>query len=246
MIKLVEAVNELQKNFGISYILTQIKSNMIAYAHDNSVNTWIDANSETVIQLFDKTAYLISNASGLSDEMQQFVKFLCPEKIISEQSVAKKMGLEFNTIGIIMKQKNCDCNKFDLSSPPFPEYSKIYSLLSDFSAFEIGSRESFIADLSLRIRNKTARIYESNSYLAVALSGFETDNSAIVSAVAVAKNMQKSGIGSAVLNKICSSLNSDGKIVFICRKQNENEHFYIKNGFENADKLVECIIKTRD
>ena len=243
MISAIDAQSELcefSENGNI--FLVKILSNMTAYGNLPFVRTWVQGKN-AVIQTVDDSAVIFANTNADFDEIAEFLPFCGAKTVFTSYENAAKLRLNVMESGIILRKSRTTAH-----SPPsgitrqyYPDYSRIHSLLYN-CGFTLPNRDDFAADLSLRLRNDTARIYCNDNYTALCIVGYETAKSAIISAVAVSPDIRRHGLGSDVLTSACSSLENEQKQVYLYREIDKNEDFYLKNGFTEIGSFASCKI----
>lgn len=231
---------EFSENGNI--FLVKILSNMTAYGSLPCVQTWVQ-DKNAVIQTVDDSAVIFANTNADFDEIAEFLPFCGAKTVFTSYENAAKLRLNVMESGIILRKSRTTAH-----SPPsgitrqyYPDYSRIHSLLYN-CGFTLPNRDDFAADLSLRLRNDTARIFCNNNYTALCIVGCETAKSAIISAVAVSPDIRRHGLGSDVLTSACSSLENEQKQVYLYREIDKNEDFYLKNGFTEIGSFASCKI----
>ena len=231
---------EFSENGNI--FLVKILSNMTAYGSLPCVQTWVQGKN-TVIQTVDDSAVIFANTNADFDEIAEFLPFCGAKTVFTSYENAAKLRLNVMESGIILRKSRTTAH-----SPPsgitrqyYPDYSRIHSLLYN-CGFTLPNRDDFAADLSLRLRNDTARIYFNDNYTALCIVGYETAKSAIISAVAVSPDIRRHGLGSDVLTSACSSLENEQKQIYLYREIGKNEEFYHKNGFTEIGRFASCKI----
>ena len=231
---------EFSENGNI--FLVKILSNMTAYGSLPCVQTWVQGKN-AVIQTVDDSAVIFANTNADFDEIAEFLPFCGAKTVFTSYENAAKLRLNVMESGIILRKSRTTAH-----SPPsgitrqyYPDYSRIHSLLYN-CGFTLPNRDDFAADLSLRLRNDTARIYCNDNYTALCIVGYETAKSAIISAVAVSPDIRRHGLGSDVLTSACSSLENEQKQIYLYREIGKNEEFYHKNGFTEIGRFASCKI----
>lgn len=243
MISAIDAQLELCKfSENGNIFLVKILSNMTAYGSLPYVQTWVQGKN-AVIQTVDDSAVIFANTNADFDEITEFLPFCGAKTVFTSYENAAKLRLNVMESGIILRKSRTTAH-----SPPsgitrqyYPDYSRIHSLLYN-CGFTLPSRDDFAADLSLRLRNNTARIYCNNEYTVLCIVGYETAKSAIISAVATSPDIRRHGLGSDVLTAACSSLENEQKQVYLYREIGKNEEFYHKNGFTEIGSFASCKI----
>lgn len=243
MISAIDAQSELcefSENGNI--FLVKILSNMTAYGNLPFVRTWVQGKN-AVIQTVDASAVIFADENADFDEIAEFLPFCGAKTVFTSYENAAKLRLNVMESGIILRKSRTTAH-----SPPsgitrqyYPDYSRIHSLLYN-CGFTLPSRDDFAADLSLRLRKNTARIYCNNDYTAICIVGCESAKSAIISAVAASPDIRRHGLGSDVLTAACSSLENEQKQIYLYREIGKNEEFYHKNGFTEIGSFASCKI----
>lgn len=222
--------------------LVKILSNMAAYGMLSCVRTWVQGKN-AVIQTVDDSAVIFADTNAIFDEIAEFLPYCGAKTVFTSYENAAKLRLNVMESGIILRK-----SRMTNHSPPsgitrlyYPDYSRVYLLL-EHCGFTLPSRDDFAADLSLRLRKNTARVFCNDDYTALCIVGCETAKSAIISAVAVSPDMRRRGLGSDVLQAACSSLENEQKQVYLYREIGKNEEFYRKNGFTEIGSFASCKI----
>ncbi|MGN0115656.1 MAG: GNAT family N-acetyltransferase [Acutalibacteraceae bacterium] len=223
--------------------LIKIRSNMTAYSNLSCVRTWVQGKN-AVIQTVDDSAVIFADERADFDEIAEFLPFCGCKTVFTSYENAAKLRLNVMESGIILRK-----SRMTNHSPPsthikrqyYPDYSRIYSLL-EHCGFTLPSRDDFAADISLRLRKNTARVFCNNDYTSLCVVGCETAESAIISAVAVSPDMRLQGLGSNVLQAACSSLENEQKQIYLYREIGKNERFYRKSGFIKTGSFASCKI----
>ncbi|MBU5462912.1 GNAT family N-acetyltransferase [Lachnoclostridium sp. MSJ-17] len=128
-----------------------------------------------------------------------------------------------------------------------PDLRSAYDLIFSCSGegFQPPAFEDFYVDMNHRIRHGTARIRgvkHEGRLAAVAMTVAESDDGAVLGAVACAKEYRRLGYASTVVKSITNSLVSEGKSVFLHRAKNENISFYSGLGFTECGTWQELIL----
>lgn len=245
MIKAVDSADEI---CGFSednnVYLIKILSNMKAYSRAFGTQTWTQNNNgnHAVLQATDDSLIIFADDNADFEEISEFLPYCGCKSIFTSSKTAKKLHLSPIESGIILRQNHSPPKRYAKCAVVrqyYPDYSRIYSLLKS-CGFTLPDRDSFAADLSLRMRRQTARVFCDTNINAVCIVGFETAKSAIISAVAVSHDMRLNGLGGSVLKAACSSLKNEQKQVYLYRETDKNEEFYSKNGFGEIGSFVNC------
>ncbi len=121
-----------------------------------------------------------------------------------------------------------------LAFADLPPLSKVYALLEQCQdeGFQVPAFESFFVDVSHRLRHHAARLAaleQNGRLLACGLSLWETADSAVLGAVAVAPEARGKGLGSAVVLRLLEQ--QPEKKIFVFRAKGKNRAFYQRLGF---------------
>lgn len=125
-----------------------------------------------------------------------------------------------------------------------PSLSQIYTLLERCwdEGFQVPAFESFYVDVSHRLRHHAARLAaleQNGRLLACGLSLWETADSAVLGAVAVAPEARGKGLGSAVVLRLLEQ--QPEKKIFVFRVKGKNRAFYQRLGFVPKTYFMEGI-----
>lgn len=243
MISAIDTPTELcEFSENCNIFLVKILSNMTAYGSLPCVQTWVQGKN-AVIQTVDASAVIFADENADFDEIAEFLPFCGAKTVFTSYENAAKLRLNVMESGVILRKSRTTAH-----SPPsgitqqyYPDYSRIYSLLYSCS-FTLPPRNDFAADLSLRLRKNTARIFCNDEYTALCIVGCETAKSAIISAVAASPDIRRHGLGSDILQAACSSLENEQKQIYLYREIGKNEEFYLKNGFTEIGSFASCKI----
>ena len=96
-----------------------------------------------------------------------------------------------------------------------------------------------------KLRHNAARICgieHDGKLAALAMTVAESDDGAVLGAVACAQEFRRSGFASAVVKHITNSLISEGKNVFLHRAKNANVSFYSGLGFSECGTWREYLL----
>lgn len=248
MLKLVESRDELTL-FDETDNIFVIKStaNFLTYFGNACHSLWRQ-NDSALISIVDANTVIWSSDNADFEEISAFLRHSGLSGIFTNRFTAEKMSLNIRHSGQIMKFAPNAANYFNIinkanfsecKNQPFAKYSAVYSLLEK-CGFGLPEKNAFLADLSYRRHRRTSRIFADDDYFAVSLTGYETDRSAIISAVAVDEKYRRRHLGSECLNRLCNELLHENKSIYLYREKDKNEQFYISNGFENTGEFVNC------
>lgn len=94
--------------------------------------------------------------------------------------------------------------------------------------------EDFYVDVNHKLRHDAMRMVglaEGRRLVSVAMTVAESDEAAVLGALACDPAYRKKGYGSTLIKTLCNSVIGEGKAVYLHRAQNANEAFYRKLGF---------------
>ncbi|MGN0558051.1 MAG: GNAT family N-acetyltransferase [Acutalibacteraceae bacterium] len=184
-------------------------------------------------------------------EIADFIAFLKPFSILCDDSIGLKLDSYSKQSGMVLKYNSDSVkNKSEQSIKVIknPDIKKLYILLksTDFENFTNVDFESFYLDLSHKIRHSCARAYavfDGDKIISCAVVPFETQDCAIINAVATDINYRRKGIASSLLKSIISELQSENKSIYIYREMNKNTKFYKGLNFCEKSVWSEYIIR---
>ncbi len=189
-------------------------------------------NITALISLVDSVMTLF-NINANIFELGEFIKYISPIGIFTDIKTAELLSLK--------KETECDTL---IIKPPYNTVGAAentcagldYAIDIVSSRLNIGKKEVFKADISHRIRHNCATFITTNYSAAFALF---SENSAIVSGIAVLSSTEKSGIGSATLKRLLLSIRE--RPMLVCA-EDKNTPFYLKNGFTLLERCAYCRI----
>lgn len=176
------------------------------------------------------------------DELSAFMRVSGAASIIADGKYLLEVGLDRIT-GPILKSSNVMENElyFDVTEPTVKE---VYSVISKCVSknFAVPSYESFALDVAHRLSKNTLRIYgikEKDTLISCIMTLAETDDSAVLGALATDPDFRHSGYGTFLIKYINNVLVNEGKSVFLHRAPDENIEFYNRLGFEHIGTWAE-------
>lgn len=174
----------------------------------------------------------VSGVPEDAEEFQEFLSMISPEAIICSCDFPEPAGFKEIQSGVIMKAEAH--GKYGHLEPDMDIRFKDYFELFSEAGLEL-EYEGFCMHMSRYMRSKSGFLEKSichgNMVAAAAVSDV-TDTAAILNAVAVREKYRRRGIASEILKRIEGKLG--GRKVFLFREHNENEEFYLRNGYKNA------------
>ncbi len=143
------------------------------------------------------------------------------------------------TEGVIMKTSSMIPSEGEETNVIVPEIKDAYELLVKCAddGFTPPSFEDFYVDVNHRLRHRSIRMYgikDNEKLAAVAMTVAESDNGAVLGAVACDPEYRRMGYASMAVRHIVNRLVTENKTVFLHRSQNANAAFYNKLGFADC------------
>lgn len=177
-----------------------------------------------------------------SIEAEDFVRMLSPQTLLCSASCGFSFdGMEKHS-GELMQLTNKSTvsdklpDGFKAAELTGDMYSlkEVYSLLcSSFSRNNESDFETFFIDNSHKIRHSSAQMYavydESGSIASTLSVSALSSSAAVIGSIATKDDLRRNGIAGAMLTHISQSIESNGKEVFLMRR--ENIKLYEKCGF---------------
>ena len=197
-------------------------------ADENGICTGAIARNGSNFILF------LTDGSNL-DEISSFLRVSGASGILCDG----KYSLDYSgreSEGVIMKIS--EPIMVDEEEPGFivPDIKDVYDLLVKCAeeGFMPPPFDEFYVDINHRLRHQSIRMYgiEDNGTLAaVAMTVAESDNGAVLGAVACDPEYRRMGYASKAVKYTVNCLVNENKTVFLHRSQNANAAFYNKLGF---------------
>ncbi|MCH5298299.1 MAG: GNAT family N-acetyltransferase [Ruminococcus sp.] len=202
----------------------------------------IDGNPTALIARLE-TAFILQITDYADiDELSAFMRVSGAASIIADGKYKLCIGLDKIT-GPILKSSVVMENErsFTVNEPTVKE---VYSVISKCASknFAVPSFESFALDVSHRLSKNTLRIYgikEKLTFISCIMTLAESDDSAVLGALATDPDYRNSGFGTFLIKYINNVLVNEGKSVFLHRAPDENIDFYNKLGFEHFGTWAE-------
>ena len=160
------------------------------------------------------------------DEVSSFVRVGGAAGIICSGSYELDLNMKTTTGAVLVR------------NTPFEEDGGL-------SFVEPDLRADFYVDVNHKLRHNAARICgieHDGKLAALAMTVAESDDGAVLGAVACAQEFRRSGFASAVVKHITNSLISEGKNVFLHRAKNANVSFYSGLGFSECGTWREYLL----
>ncbi len=173
-----------------------------------------------------------------ADEIAQFLGMLACDEIMCSKSTAELLGLADCALkkSYLFRGKAGEYPSENLGEE---HYKQLYRLVSDNipDSFKKSDEAylSWLSDFTFRKRRNLARsrgVTKNGELLSSVITGSETKDSAILSAVATSESARGAGIGKAtVLSAVCE-LQKEEKEVYVIALNKSAEGFYEHIGFK--------------
>jgi predicted GNAT family N-acyltransferase len=241
MIKKVSLQEELS-SFDNTIFGCRIQSTAAAYGLDEPfAQFWMQDNQAAICKLDDSVTLDASDDADFG-ELKDFILMTGAKHLLCDLRVARKLGLAADVQGEVMVYQNAVKPKTPASFELNPSLRGLYTLLCECETdtFRTPEFEPFYMDLSHRIRHGTATavgVKDGDALVSCAICIAQSEDQAVVSAVATKPGQRKKGFGHAALAAVLSQLKQEK--IYILRACNENEYFYKSFGFQSAGEFAE-------
>lgn len=193
------------------------------------------------ISKLDSALTLCTSSSCDYKELKDFIGILDVKDILCNFQTAKVLNFQIERHGEIMVYYNTPKTVRTDSEEP-PRLKEVYELLCACrtETFIPPEFEPFYLDMSHRIRHGAASIAgvrRDGALVSCAMTSAQTQEAAVLSAVAAHPDFQKQGFGRLAVNTLISQLPQ--KLCFLFRAENENEAFYRSLHFESYGEWAE-------
>ena len=223
------------------YETVKMKSLLLAYGTNTDfLCFWVQKNNEKTISAlmrFSNELTVWCDSKNINEdnisELRQFTEFLNLQ-VFSRADVLK----------ILLKDTSvsCACMEFRgngvFSESTELSYKQIYNLLadSDNKGIKLPEFQDWYVDFNHSVRHKTARYFSTNGH-SVALTGYETEDFAIITGVVTDKKHRNSGLAKQNVLGLCYDLCQENrKVLLLCF--DEMIPFYENLGFRVMDKYT--------
>lgn len=201
------------------------------------VDFWVQIIDETAVSLIarmESSFILRLTENSDMEEISAFMRVSGASNIICDGKYELECAMN-KTIGPVFvsdEEMEVDCNKIVFS----PHIKDVYNLINKCAGenFYVPKYESFALDVAHKLQKNTMRIYGigGDSLICCIMTLAETDNSAVLGALATDPDHRRRGNGAFLIKYINNVLIKEGKSVFLHRAPNENIEFYNKLGFK--------------
>ena len=230
--------------FGCKFL-----SNVQAYDLDTPfAGVWIqndkEGNTTAALSKVEGAAVLCAKESADFEEWESFVSVVGIKTLLCQGEAAAHFCSRQKIKGPVMKRKFFLSKQLDLSihTVQNPSLTEVYKVLLEARAFgKTAPRfEAFYVDASHRIRHgcmASAGVYVKDKLAAVAMLVAETENTALLGAVATMPQYRNRGYASQAVLTLLQGRKE--KAVYLFREADKNEHFYRQLGFIECDTWCE-------
>lgn len=239
MIQQVKALAGLEPFSGGAFAC-RIRATAEAYGLDYPFARFWMQGEHAALCLLDDVLVLDARPGADWEELVSFVRMTGARTVLCAEETAQKLPLPVSVAGEIMALDSIDVPE------PACEWNlslrEIHALLCDCesASFLPPEFEPFYLDLSHRIRHGTARtvgFHQNERLAACAICSACTDETAVLSAVAVHPDFRRQGFGALVVRSLAASLHRQKTYIF--RADGENEAFYLALGFAGCGRFAE-------
>lgn len=213
------------------------------------VDFWVELVDDKCVSLIARLESVfilrLTEASDI-EEISAFLRVSGASSIICDGKYQLEVNLNRNDGPILVRKTPFVlAEKFNIITPSVKDvYFVIDKCRSD--NFSVPSYEDFALDVTHKLNSKTIRMYGiSNGIIlqSCIMTLAESDDCAVLGALATLPNFRTSGFGSYLIKYITNKLISENKAVYLHRAKNENIDFYKKSGFEEYGMWAEYSIK---
>ncbi|MFR8531084.1 MAG: GNAT family N-acetyltransferase, partial [Anaeromassilibacillus sp.] len=233
MIAFVEHPEALASFSGNAFAC-RIRATAAAYGFTHPFARFWVQGREAALCLLDDVMILDARAGADFDELAAFLPAAGARTVLCSAEAAQALPFPRRATGEIMalRERAAPVEEAEILWDPSPRL--LYPLLcaSQTASFLPPPFEPFYLDLSHRTRHGAARsaaIRAGDSLAACAICSAKTEESAVLSAVAVRPDVRRRGLGARVVLALAASLPVD--TIYIFRASGENEAFYRTLGF---------------
>lgn len=230
-----------------SLIGTRINCYCQAYGFNKDLfNVWLnetDGEIKAVIAKFYDSITLKMKSDCEADEIMQFCNMLSFSELLCDSLTNDLAGLGSGTAkkSYVFRGK-ADC--FNMENVGEQYYKQLYALvcenISDSFTDTKEAYLSWLSDYTYRQRRNLSRskgfVHNDMLYSSVITSS-ETEDAAILSAVATSKEARGKGLGKATVLAMVNELINENKEVYVIALNESAEGFYEHIGFEYAGDI---------
>ena len=243
MLKLAES-NDLKSIISFcegNLLGTRIGCYCLAYGFDRDfLNVWIDnceGEINTVIAKFYDSMTVITSSDNV-DEIKEFILMMGFNSLETDVKICNKLSFKADSV---KKAYIFDSRAESFGAKNLGEeyYKALYELVCEnISGSFVNSKEaylSFVSDFTFRKRRSLARskgFTVNDKLVSSVITSAETENSALLSAVASDISVRGKGYGKRTVLSMVDELLKENKMVFVIALNESAESFYEHLGFK--------------
>lgn len=196
---------------------------------------WLDTKADIAFCQSDGVM-VISGTVTEPAETRAFLHTVGPQSVICAVRNAEAMALPVSDSGDVLK-KQLPLGDAKPADPREVNIREIYTLLQEAGMIE--EFEPFYLDLSHKLRHGAAMALteeRAGRLAGCAVISSISKTAAILSALAVRKELQSQGIGSGLVRRVETCF--PGKTLYVFRDREKNREFYKRLGYSKADTWV--------
>ena len=191
---------------------------------------WTDGKSLFMEKTGD--SLILSGKVTDADEILSFIDFISPRTVMVSENLHDTLALDYKDCGYIMTamfKQNDEPHLPDADFRMKDYYSlfQVCGLESDYSGFCSSMAEYIKTDTGFFCGKYIDGILAAGA----AVTGV-TDDSAVITALAVSENYRRQRLGTDLISEISKTL--PGRKLIVFRENDRNEEFYKSLGFENC------------
>ena len=227
-----------------------IQSRILSYGTTRSFAPFYKDDSGNVLSILDGNAVL----AGAVNNSQEWATFIAmhPDihSISAENDTISALSQYFQkpytTKPVMQYMGNADCLDPIVCKPLMPR--EIHSLLSTVFTTDLSPFEGWYVDVSHRIRHNlchTAGIQKNGTTISTAMTVAESENAAIIGAVATDPSYRKQGFATKCIISLIQQLTKthNKNTILICPKNQSAQRLYEKNDFKVCGQIGEIKLK---
>ncbi|MBQ6709064.1 MAG: GNAT family N-acetyltransferase [Clostridia bacterium] len=236
MIKLAENPDIFKNLCSSDTFGTRIYALFSAYSTKyNFADFWyqiVDDNITCAISKISGDITICASEDAYFEELAEFLDVVGYSSVTCEESIAKKLNLEYDSEGWIVEFTG-DIVNYDDDFENSCDLAEIYDLIKSQGVGFLSDKQNWIADASFRINHGISRlalIKKDSGPASSAMVLFETDDAVFLGAVATYPEYRGQGLSRKIIHHLLSESNGKKAHLF-CRKDTIVE-FYKSIGFE--------------
>lgn len=242
----IDSVNSLAKNNPFA---CRIISLYYSYKPELAfVDYWLAADDNGNINgaiARNGTAFILCLTDNSDiQEISSFMRVAGASSVICDAKYKLDLfGMDFVTGSILLRDALYEDTDSNIEIKE-PDIKSAYDLLVKCADenFTPPAFEDYYVDVNHKLRHNTMRmcgIYKEDVLCAVGMTVAESDNGAVLGAIACLPDFRKQGYGSYVVKYLTNQLLSENRTVFLHRAKNANISFYNNLGYIEIGKWCE-------